>query len=142
MKRILLPAAVFLVLAVPMQSASAQTAHPESKSERICKSSRDGTTTPRCIAHLQKMMDNSADLAECQRQLNIEYQGLAGGVPGKWGDYIAKQNDCLELNEKGLRLLKDAYVPRGDTSVRRLLRKNIKKYKALIEKAKAEMAKE
>ena len=132
MKRILLPAVVFLALAVPTQMASADN--------KICASG--GFTTPKCIKHLQKISDASDDVVWCNRQFTAEYLGKTGNGEGKGPNYIRKQLECIKLNQKLMDLMKDAYVPGGDTSVRRQLRKNNKKIKALIEKAKAEMAKE
>lgn len=132
MKRILLPAVVFLALAVPMQTASAD--------EKICQSG--GFMTQKCLNHMQKIADAGDDVVFCNRQFTAEYKGDTGFGEGKGPRYIKKQLECLKLNQKLMDLMKDAYVPGGDTSVRRQLRKNNKKIKALIEKAKAEMAKE
>ncbi len=132
MKRILLPAVVFLALAVPMQTASA--------GDKICASG--GFTTQKCLNHLQKISDANDDVTLCNNQFTAEYNGDTGFGEGKGPRYIRKQLECIKLNQKVMDLLKDAYVPGGDTSVRRQLRKNNKKIMALIEKAKADMAKE
>lgn len=131
MKRILLPATVLMALAVPMQSASAD--------DRICQTGN--YTTPGCLKHMQKISDASDDVAWCNGQFVKEYKGLTGNGAGKGTNFIEKQLECIKLNQKLMDLMKDAYVPGGDTSVRRQLRINNKKITALIEAAKAEMEK-
>lgn len=142
MKRILLPAALLLALAVPMQSASAaQKKHKDSTNEDICQSSTDGLVTQKCKNHMRKMKNIGIALSDCLDDLNAEYLGETGNGAGKWNNYIAQQKKCMGIAQQAMDALTDAYVPGGDTSVRRQLRKSIKKMKARIARAEEDKKK-
>ena len=117
MKRILLPAVVFLALAIPMQSASAA----------VCPK---GKMVDSCIDHINNLERVGNQLAQCFRDLNAEYHGETGNGAGKGQNFKDKKDDCIQLAQDALADIKDAYVPGGDTSLRRTLRKAVKNWKA------------
>jgi len=131
MKRIILAATTCVIFALPVQSASA--------AEYICQSGN--FVTQKCLTHMQKMADIGDDLSLCFTNLNKEYQGMTGNGAGKGRNYIARQNECMRITQKAMDALTDAYVPGGDTSMRRQLRQGLKDMTEARDAAEAELAK-
>jgi len=125
MKRILLPAVVFLALAVPMQSASASNQCPR------------GAMTTACIDAIEDTTSLGEQLAQCYRELGAEYHGETSvwdpvnrrwkkGVPGKGTNYQDKKDDCYIILRKVMKAMPDLMDETADTSIRKTLHRTLK----------------